>query len=242
VDIAVMPLLDHFHPPLSARRRWHSFHHAWATVIAFDLNRRLPPGYFADPNAQYGIEIDVGAFEDEKASGVAPDPTPPAPTMTVPITLITDIVEISIFSSEAGPVLIGAIELVSPANKDRPDTRDAFVSKCASLVQQGVGLIVVDIVTDRWADLHAELLRRLNNSVSLPKSSDLWAAAYRPWQEAQKTDLQIWHHPLTLAASLPTLPFWLKGGPYIEIDLEATYTYTCREERLIPAANGPPAA
>lgn len=46
-----MPLLDHFHPPLSERRKWHSFHHAWATVIAFDLNRRLPPAYFADPNA-----------------------------------------------------------------------------------------------------------------------------------------------------------------------------------------------
>ena len=31
-----MPLLDHFHPPLSQRRQWHSFHHAWAAVIAFD--------------------------------------------------------------------------------------------------------------------------------------------------------------------------------------------------------------
>src|SRR5882724_7993960 len=136
-----MPLLDHFHPPLSERRKWHSFHHAWATVIAFDLNHRLPPGYFADPNVQYGIEIDVAAFEEAKVNGPPPIWTPPAPTMTMPITLITDIVEVQIYSSQAGPVLIGAIELVSPANKDRPASRDAFVFKCASFVQQGIGLI-----------------------------------------------------------------------------------------------------
>ena len=64
-----MPLLDHFHPPLSERRQWHSFHHAWATVIAFDLNRQLPEGYFADPNVKFGIEIDVTAFEEEYANG-----------------------------------------------------------------------------------------------------------------------------------------------------------------------------
>ena len=113
-----MPLLDHFHPPLSERRQWHSFHHAWAAVIAFDLNRQLPEGYFADPNVQFGIEIDVAAFEDVRASVAPPSWTPPAPTMTIPMTLITDVVEVAVYNSEAGPVLIGAIELVSPANKD----------------------------------------------------------------------------------------------------------------------------
>ena len=81
-----MPLRDHFHPPLSERRKWHSFHHAWATVIAFDLNHRLPPGYFADPNVQYGIEIDVAAFEEGEGNPELSSWTPPAPTMTMPIT------------------------------------------------------------------------------------------------------------------------------------------------------------
>ena len=52
-----MPLMDHFHPPLSERRQWHAFHHAWATFLAADLNRQLPKGYFAEPNVQFGIEI-----------------------------------------------------------------------------------------------------------------------------------------------------------------------------------------
>src|SRR5271154_4675600 len=173
-----MPLLDHFHPPLSERRQWHSFHHAWAAVIAFDLNRQLPPGYFADLNVQFGIEIDI-AFEED-ANGVPPSWVPPAPTMTMPMTLITDVVEIAVYNSEAGPVLIGAIELVSTANKDRPATRDAFVSKCASYLQQAIGLIVIDLVTNRKADLHAEPLKRVT-ALTATTRSELWAASYRPW-------------------------------------------------------------
>src|SRR5450432_2029948 len=156
-----MPLLDHFHPPLSDRRQWHSFQSVWASVMALELNRQLPPGYFADPNVEFNIEIDVAAFEEEKLDTPAPSWTPPAPTLTAPMALITDVVEIAVYNSEAGPVLIGAIELVSPANKDRQDTRDAFVSKCASYLQHAIGLIVVDLVTSRKADLHADLLQRV---------------------------------------------------------------------------------
>ncbi len=65
---ATMPLLDHFRPPLVLRRHWHAFHNAWATYIASDLNRLLPDGYFAEPNVQFGIEIDVATFEERNSS------------------------------------------------------------------------------------------------------------------------------------------------------------------------------
>jgi hypothetical protein len=230
-----MPLLDHFHPPLSERRQWHSFHHAWAAVIAFDLNRQLPQGYFADPNVQFGIEIDVAAFEEEHAGGTPPSWVPPAPTMTIPLTLVTDVVEVAVYNSEAGPVLIGAIELVSPANKDRASTRDAFVSKCASFVQQGIGLVIADLVTDRKADLHADLLHRLDHGAA-PPASDLWAASYRPTAADGSFNLDIWHDPLGIGALLPTLPFWLKDGPCIRLDLDATYTRTLKDQRMLAAA------
>src|SRR5262245_9728908 len=155
-------LQDHFQPPLSLRRHWHAFHNAWATYLASDLNQRLPEGYFAEANVQFGIQIDVAAFEEPGAlPQVAPsdghDPSAgshggwavPAPTLTVSIALLTDLVEVLVFDREAGPTLAGAIELVSPANKDRPAHRDAFVTKCAVYLQQGIGLILVDVVTDR---------------------------------------------------------------------------------------------
>src|SRR5262245_22271836 len=136
-----MPLQDHFRPPLSLRRHRHVFHNAWATYITSDLNRRLPEGYFAEANVQFGIEIDVAAFEEDgKAAGAAW--TPPEPVRTIPFALATDVVEIQVFSGREGPVLAGAVELVSPANKDRPAHREAFVSKCETYLRQGIGLVL----------------------------------------------------------------------------------------------------
>jgi hypothetical protein len=131
-----MVLLDHFRPPLSTRRHWHSFHNAWSTYLADELNQVLPEGYFAEPNAQFGIEIDVAAYSEAgfssstRQSKGEPLWVPRAPTATLPFQLITDIVEVQVFSVQEGPILVGAIELVSPANKDRPAHRDAFTAKC----------------------------------------------------------------------------------------------------------------
>jgi hypothetical protein len=125
----MLPLQDHFRPPLSTRRHWHAFHNAWATYIAADLNDRLPEGYFAEPNVQFGIEIDVAAFEEPE--GIVKFPnlsqwTAPEPTLSVPFLPLNERVEVSIFGTEGGPVLAGAIELVSPANKDRSKERSAW--------------------------------------------------------------------------------------------------------------------
>ncbi|MBI1833171.1 MAG: DUF4058 family protein [Planctomycetes bacterium] len=232
-----MPLFDHFHPPLSERRQWQSFHSVWASMIALELNRQLPPGYFADPTVEFNIEIDVAAFEEEQPATAPTSWTPPQPTMTIPMTLVTDVVEIGVYNKEAGPVLVGAIELVSPANKDRPSARDAFSSKCAAYLQQAIGLIVVDVVTERKADLHGALLQRLNDNAK-PTVSELWASAYRPWQAGTQTELEIWHHPLCFGAPLPTLPFWLKNGPCLKLDLEAIYMRTLQEQRMLGTTNG----
>src|SRR5215203_4299673 len=132
-----MGLHDHFRPPLSARRHWHAFHNGWASSLAAALNERLPPSYFAEPNVQFGIEIDVAAFEESVRAThgrVATSATAawvaPSPTLTVPFPLVSDQAEVLVYGNEGGPVLAGAIELVSPANKDRSGHRDAFVAKC----------------------------------------------------------------------------------------------------------------
>src|SRR5437667_12300970 len=106
-----MTLQDHFRPPLGVRRHWHAFHNSWATYISADLNRRLPEGYFAEANVQFGIEIDVAAFEESGAqigsSEHGPAWKPPAPTLTVPMSLLTDVVEAQVFHEEGGPILAG---------------------------------------------------------------------------------------------------------------------------------------
>jgi hypothetical protein len=235
-----MPLQDHFRPPLSAQRHWHAFHSAWATYLSSGLNRHLPKGYFAEPNVQFGIEIDVASFDE--TNGAAPEVvasgpwSPPAPAQTIPFTVITDFVEVTIFHTEGGPVLAGAIELVSPANKDRPAHRDAFVAKCQTLLQQGIGLVVVDVVTDRRANLHNELLQRFQAPADAQIAAELYAVSYHPVSREGQPHLDLWPQELAIGRPLPTMPLWLRGGLCLPVELEAAYERTCLEQRV--TANG----
>jgi hypothetical protein len=240
-------LLDHFHPPLSEHRNWKGFHNAWATYISADINQRLPPQWFATTDVEFGVEIDVAALEESLhvPSGAAGGRvaagedgsgwTPAAPNLTIGLPVISDVVEVQVFHTSGGSTLVGAIELVSPRNKDRPHSREAFVAKCESLLVAGIGLVVVDIVTERHANLHRELVDRLDGGVEIGEigeDAQLYAAAYHPVQRDESPRLDVWHEPLTLGAPLPVMPLFLRGGPCVRIDLEATYRRTCEEQRI----------
>jgi hypothetical protein len=229
-----MPLLDHFHPPLSERRHWHSFHNSWATYLSSQLNTLLPAGYFAEANVQFGVEIDVATFEEPGAAGAPPAWVPPPP-VSHPFEMAGVVVEVGIFSRSGGPQLAGAVELVSPANKDRPLHREAFVSKCVTYLQAGVGVVVVDVVTERPADLHRELLVRLGVADPGPGPA-LSGSAFRPVERDGKRWLDVWGEPIAVGQPLPTLPLWLRGGLCLPVELEATYERTCIEQRIQPAA------
>lgn len=226
-----MPLLDHFHPPLSTRRHWHSFHNAWATYLSADINRRLPPGYFAEPNVQFGIEIDVATFDEESLQTSVDDWAPPPPVATVPFAVQTDHVEVLIYRQEGGPRLAGAIELVSPANKDRPAQQDAFLSKCITYLERSVGLVVVDVVTDRRANLHAALMARIGTPGATAEP-DLYAASYRRIEREGKRELDVWLESLAVGQVLPTVPLWLPGPMSVRVDLEFAYERTLSEQRV----------
>src|SRR5438552_233910 len=86
--------------------------------------------------------------------------TPPAPPATVPAAF-PDEFEVRVYEAEGGARLVAAVELVSPANKDREAHRRAFANKCARYLAQGISLIVIDVVTSRQANLHAEIMRLL---------------------------------------------------------------------------------
>src|SRR6185295_5288898 len=122
-----------------------------------------------------------------------------------------------------------------PANKGRQAYRDALVTRCASYLQAGVGLVLVDVVTDRSADLHQDLLRRLGVAEPAPVSA-LSGSAYRPVERGGVGALDIWIEPVAVGQPLPTLPLWLRSGLCLPVELEATYVRTCVEQRVQPAA------
>ncbi|MFO0852501.1 MAG: hypothetical protein U0871_28670 [Gemmataceae bacterium] len=117
-----MPLLDHFHEPLTRRLQWISFHYAWCAALSADLNRRLPRGFAARPNAVFGIEIDVAAVDDPDGGGGCHGLVARAAGHLLLLAVGADHVEVLVENRFADTPLAAAIELVSPANKDRPAT------------------------------------------------------------------------------------------------------------------------
>ena len=238
-----MPLRDHFRPPLDRQTSWDGFHGQWPAMIVLGLFDTLPKGYVASPHIHLGreIEVDVASFEKDGPNSL-PVPesngnggvavwTPARPTLVVEADLANlDEYEVRVYDVERGRRLVAAVEIVSPANKDRPEHRRVFVAKCAALLQQRVSVVVVDLVTVRHFNLYADLLGLVGLSdPSLGLDPPAVYVASLRWAEAGTGGiLQTWAHPLTLGQPLPTLPLWLADDLAVPLELEKSYEETCR--------------
>ena len=203
-----MPLRDHFRPPLDLITSWEGFHGGWPMVIVQQLRKQLPAGNVAEPRVHSGsqVEIDVAAFEYDEY-------------------------EVRIFDARRGRHLVAAIEIVSPANKDRPEHRNVFVAKCAALLQKGVAVSIVDLVTVKHFNLYLELLAVIGHTD--PTLGDppphLYAASRRWTRQGKRTLLEAWSHVLTLEEPLPTLPLWLSTDLVVPLNLEQSYEQDCSD-------------
>lgn len=246
-----MPLLDHFRPPVSTRKSWEVIHGAWAVVIAQRLNAAILTREFeSEQHVHRGtrVEIDVATYEDDSGpslfgtngsnGGVATAVqtyAPPAPPVTGDVAFTDpDLFEIQVYKQAGGWKLVAAIELVSPANKDRPSHRRAFATKVASYLQQGVSVVVVDVVTERQANLHAELVELLHlpDQFDWQSPTGLSAVVYRVVRVKEQERLDVWPCPLAVGESLPTVPLWLGPDLAVPLELDLTYTTTCQSYRL----------
>jgi hypothetical protein len=244
-----MPLRDHFRPPFSEIRSWEEFHGMWPAVIVQQLGNSLPPHYTAGPRVHLGaeVEIDVATFESEPVAGTvrsqpdegavaaAPVWAPAEPTLAVETELSDfDEYEVRVYDTRRGRRLVAAIELISPANKDRPEHRSQFTSKCAALLRHGVSLVLVDVVTARNVNLYADLLDLIGqwdpSFGEQPPAT--YAVACRWRHRGAGRWLETWNHGLKPGLPLPRLPLWLTEDFAIPLDLEASYEQTCRDLRI----------
>ncbi len=242
-----MPLLDHFHPPLTTNRRWESFLSSWATKLTDALTERwLPPNYIAEEHVHFGpsIEIDVATFAKDAAENGGEKEgtvatlgrkvwTPPAADAAIPA-VFPETFEVRILNTDSGPKHVAAIELISPGNKDRSAERIAFATKVASYLYQGISVIIVDIVTNRRANLHNEIMKLMEaaDTFHLPPESTLYAVAYRPLRRTKGDEIDLWRSTLSLGGILPTLPLGLRADLVIPVDFESTYAEACLRKRL----------
>jgi hypothetical protein len=210
-----MPLLDHFHPPLHGPRRWEGFHHAWATFIAQQLNQEtLPPGYYAESEISVGPELEVDVVTmrqgDAGAQGGTAVWAPVRPKIEAKVDFARlDSYEVRVYQDLGGAELRAALELVSLSNKDREGSRRTFAAKCAGYLQHGIGVVIVDVVTARTANLHEELFDALDAKSRDPawvSTTGLYAVAYRAVTVRKKPRVQAWPETLTLGEALPVMP------------------------------------
>ena len=161
---------------------------------------------------------------------------PARPSLAVETTFPdADEYEVRVYDVKRGRHLVAAIEIVSPANKDRPEHRNMFVAKCAALLQQGVAVSIVDLVTVKRFNLYVELLTAIGHSDPTMSNSppDLYAASCRWTREGKQTLLQAWSHGLTLGQPLPTLPLWLAPDLAVPLNLEQSYEQACHDLSIV---------
>jgi len=142
--------------------------------------------------------------------------------------------EVRVYDARRGRRLVAAVEIVSPANKDRPEHRRAFVAKCAALLQKLVSVTIIDLVTTRNFNLYGELLELIGTTdPSLgTQPPPLYAVASRGTKRGDGWLLETWAHPLAVGQPLPTLPLWLADNLSVPLELEPCYEETCRILRI----------
>jgi hypothetical protein len=213
-------------------------------VIVQRLRSVLPPGYVAEPRVHLGqpVEVDVSTFEKDDVPRLFASPndggvaTAPRIDTEVIQTVETDPpgeyeYEVRVYDVERGRQLVAAIELVNPGNKDRPESRNAFVGKCAALLRAGVAVSIVDLVTPRRFNLYAEL--RAFIGYPDPRMRDdppaTYATSCRWVPREKKAVLESMAWPLVVGQPLPTLPLWLAENLMVPLDLDPSYEQACHD-------------
>lgn len=242
-----MPLRDHFRAPVNAKHSWDELHGGWPMMIVQQMFGMLPQGFVAAPGVHLGraFEVDVSTYDHDDSIALEKTETwtgdvaihaAPEPTLTLEADLPEqDEYEVKIYDVERGRRLVAAIEIVSPSNKDRPESRRAFVAKVAALLQEDVCVSIIDIVTIRRFNLYADLLELIGATDPQlgAEPPHLYAVTVRGRKRIGKRPLlDMWFYPMPVGQPLPTLPIWLNVELSLLLPLETSYEETCRLLRI----------
>lgn len=218
---------------------FHDFHNAWITELRNAFNGGLlPPGFYAQ-GEQYAGEIHTDVLTLHSGH----DPAAPAGGGLAVVEETPPRVSRRVASSEAAHVraarrtlvirhssghrIIALLEIVSPANKDRPRSVGDFVDKAVSALRQGIHLLVVDLFPPGLHDpqgMHALIWEAYGDELDAPpREKPVALASYlaRPLPEAflefvGRGDL------------LPAMPLFLDPHAYVGVPLAETYAAAYR--------------
>ena len=219
---------------------WVGVHQVWIVELLYWIKPRLPEGYRAYIGATptFAIGAPAGGAAGWGSARLAaggwpaggatelPSATPdnPAEEPDQEMAVSTLQGEPALLIERRG-LLIAALELVSPRNKDRPAACAAYTSTYVGYLLKGIHLLLVDV---HRRPLQFSFADRIASELHLdqPACPAPFALAYRVGEPAPGGGrfLAVWRRPLTVGSPLPPLRLPLSVQESVLVDLEATYT------------------
>jgi uncharacterized protein DUF4058 len=222
-------------------RGWDSVHLVWLAQLLDWVQPRLPEGYRAYLGSVPALTVDVpngrpdmsvrqwptapveSGSADPAASGSEPDEEAVA-TFTLDPQRAVHI--------DLHGVLIAAMEIVSPRNKDRPASRERYLGRHAGYLRQGVHLLLIDVLPRPAGFSFADALAA-NLGLAQPPCPAPCAVSYRVGEPVPEgTVLAVWRRPFQVGHALPAIPLALGPEQRVPIDLEYTYKEAARRAYL----------
>jgi hypothetical protein len=214
---------------------FHALHTVWVGGIQNTLNDGLlPEGYYAlaEQHAGCGIADVLTLHTGTPSSGQSPDIGGTAVAEAPPRARRRYTVENSALARRRSLAirhvsahrLVALIEILSPANKDRPRRVRDFTAKAVDALDAGVHLLLVDLFPPGPHDpcgMHGAILQGLEGSDAIYDVPADEPATLASYASGPSVEIHIEH--VAVGAPLPEMPLFLRPDRYINVPLEATY-------------------
>ncbi len=216
---------------------FHDFHNSWITELRNVMNGGLlPAGYYAQGEQWAGkINADIltlhagnppSVDQIPSGSGVAVmEEAPPVVSYRVAASESAHVRAARrtlVIRHSSGHRVVALLEIVSPANKDRPRSVQDFVEKAIAALQQGVHLLIIDLFPPGRHDpqgVHSLIWESYGDELNTPpQAKPVTLASY-----LARTLPEAYLEFAGFGDALPAMPLFLDLHSYVNVPLSETY-------------------
>lgn len=216
-------------------RGWDGLFFLWQREILDGLQQRLPAGYRAFFGSLPVLTADSPAVRPNFNIWTRPAAPPTNDAYEEP-----DFEGLASFALDPDRAvhidwhgqLVAAVELVSPRNKDRPESRERSTRRYFGYLHQGVHLLLIDVLPRPIGFSFADAIAS-EVGFDLPPCPVPCAVSFRVGEPVPEgTLLAVWQRILAVGQPLPSIPVALTVHDAVTIDLEHTYREAARRVYL----------
>lgn len=214
---------------------WENFHNYWIVKIAEAIQPQLPEGYqvyigsYSRVGLASAVKPDVGVGGPVRMSPPTVEIRPAFGEPDEEVAVATVEPEKAVYVQYRG-MMVAAVEIVSPRNKDQLSDQAASTARYAAYVRGGIHLMLVDLLPRPAGFSFADGVVAELNIPNQPSIRTPFVVVYRVGRPTGTggSYVGVWRRPLTAGNPLPMLPLPLSEQTDVTVDLEATYQQAAR--------------